>query len=514
MKKIFYFILLFLLLSSPKKVYASAALELSNLTLDLASEGFEYLGNLGSGSTGYLPVLFTGNPLNEEYITNTLHGDPDTLYSADNQFAFVRPLSTSEQNYLNNENQTFFDALNQQLSTANMYYAEIDNGYFTAKCYVDSNGDIVYTDSNGDNPCIDVKHGGFDVTEYDWAEAYSDIFDYIKEHEYMYASSGINTSRGSYYCFSGIGTKGNNNSAMVMAYCPYVYVPGTRLNYSNSTGLIIGIYTNDPSLVQVSISNATPSTYNPIFQTGPFTFGANTYNYYFNFNAITFNSSKPKSGTVSDWLSGNTNNCNFGNKNLTRSPSLASSQYDVAQYSPVWENGDFVQVGQSYGVSSLRSYADAVSTPDSKVYNPDFVAGNAISATNYPYSIAIPDDVALSPSVDYPDTMTFDPALTYPLDDTIDPSLITPNIPIISDLQNKFPFSIPWDIATILHGLEATRTTPYINTTITIPGINYQWHIEYDLSAFNDLAALFRTLFLIAFILGLAYFSYEHFFGS
>ena len=60
MKKIIYFIILFLLLSSPKKVYASAAIELSNATLDLASEGFEYLGNLGSGSSGYLPVNKTG----------------------------------------------------------------------------------------------------------------------------------------------------------------------------------------------------------------------------------------------------------------------------------------------------------------------------------------------------------------------------------------------------------------------------------------------------------------------
>lgn len=512
MKKIIFFIILFLLLSSPKKVYASAALELSNSTLDLASEGFEYLGNLGSGSSGYLPVLFTGNPLNEEYITNTLHGDPDTLYSADNQFAFVRPLSTSEQNYLNNENQTFFDSLNQQLSTANMFYAEIDNGYFTAKCYVDSNGDIVYTDSNASNPCIDVKHGGFSVSEEDWRDAFQEIFDSISQNGYIHSSSNLNTSRGSYYIFCGVSSKGANNSGLVMAYCPYIYNPNTHLNYNSSTGMIVGVYTNDPSFIQVSTSNGKPENYNPVLQTGNFTINNKTYKYYFNFNALT--NLRTRSGTVSDWLAGNAYNVCFGYNNLSRSPSLAGATSDVIQYQPVWENGDYVQVGQSYGLSNLRDYAGSISQPSAKVYNPDFDATSSITTTNYPYSVAIPDDIALSPSVAFPDTMTFDPALTYPLDDTIDPTLITPNIPIISDLQNKFPFSIPWDIASILHGLEATRTTPYINTTVTIPGIDYEWHIEYDLSDFDDLAALFRTLFLIAFILGLAYFSYEHFFGS
>lgn len=97
---------------------------------------------------------------------------------------------------------------------------------------------------------------------------------------------------------------------------------------------------------------------------------------------------------------------------------------------------------------------------------------------------------------------------------TINGSDLTDGLPVLNNLQKRFPFSIPFDIYNLLTGLSAERTTPYINTDIVIPGINYTWHFEYDLHAFDDTAALFRTLFLIFFIIGLAWLSYDHFFGS
>lgn len=88
------------------------------------------------------------------------------------------------------------------------------------------------------------------------------------------------------------------------------------------------------------------------------------------------------------------------------------------------------------------------------------------------------------------------------------------DIPILSNLEKRFPFSIPFDIYNLLTGLAVERETPYIDTTINIPCVNYDWHIDYDLSAWNGVASLFRTLFLISFIIGLAWFSYDHFFGN
>lgn len=91
---------------------------------------------------------------------------------------------------------------------------------------------------------------------------------------------------------------------------------------------------------------------------------------------------------------------------------------------------------------------------------------------------------------------------------------ISNGIPILSNLEKRFPFSIPFDIYNLLQSLNDERVTPYIDETVVIPVVDYEWHIQYDLSEFDDIASLFRTLFLISFIIGLAYFSYDHFFGS
>lgn len=97
---------------------------------------------------------------------------------------------------------------------------------------------------------------------------------------------------------------------------------------------------------------------------------------------------------------------------------------------------------------------------------------------------------------------------------TLDPNEITDGLPILNNLSKRFPFSIPWDIYNILSSLSSERETPYIDTYVTIPAVNYTWHIQYDLSDFDDIASLFRKLFLISFIIGLAWFSYDHFFGE
>lgn len=98
--------------------------------------------------------------------------------------------------------------------------------------------------------------------------------------------------------------------------------------------------------------------------------------------------------------------------------------------------------------------------------------------------------------------------------DTLDPTLITGDVPILSNLKNRFPFSIPWDINKMLSSLQSDRQAPVIDSTIVFPVINYEWHVVLDLSYFNSSAALFRKLFLILFIVGLAVFSYSHHFGS
>ncbi len=91
--------------------------------------------------------------------------------------------------------------------------------------------------------------------------------------------------------------------------------------------------------------------------------------------------------------------------------------------------------------------------------------------------------------------------------------ILPENIPILSNLEKRFPFSIPFDMYKMLKGLSVPRETPVIDISFTIPRANIDWVIYYDMAPFDDTAHLFRILFLISYIIGLAYFSYDHFFG-
>lgn len=99
------------------------------------------------------------------------------------------------------------------------------------------------------------------------------------------------------------------------------------------------------------------------------------------------------------------------------------------------------------------------------------------------------------------------------------PEITNPNeYPLLSNLEKRFPFSIPYDIKNMISLLSAPRETPYIDEDIEIPnlvsGQPIIWHFEYDLHEFDDTAELFRKLFLILYVITLAYWCYDHFFGS
>lgn len=97
---------------------------------------------------------------------------------------------------------------------------------------------------------------------------------------------------------------------------------------------------------------------------------------------------------------------------------------------------------------------------------------------------------------------------------SIDSEEIGDNLPLLNNLSKRFPFSIPWDIKSLIEGLTVTPEAPHITGDIPFGPLNYIYHFDLDFSDFDDTAALFRKLFLVTFIIGLAWFSYDHFFGS
>lgn len=71
------------------------------------------------------------------------------------------------------------------------------------------------------------------------------------------------------------------------------------------------------------------------------------------------------------------------------------------------------------------------------------------------------------------------------------------------ELKDKFPFCIPWDIAGFLTALQAEPEAPAIQGTIDL-GPAGEHEINLDLSDYDEAAAIFRIVELIAFAVGLA----------
>ena len=137
-----------------------------------------------------------------------------------------------------------------------------------------------------------------------------------------------------------------------------------------------------------------------------------------------------------------------------------------------------------------------------------------------------------STSLDYPYTGTWDstldgigaiawaPSTDIPIADT---NVIAPTLPgttdtdipkvkdftgegsqLSFDWKGVFPFCIPFDLIKFIQCFCAEPEAPNFEIPVNIPKI-YEGNIKVNLSDFDDVAALCRTLFDILFILGLAY---------
>ena len=73
------------------------------------------------------------------------------------------------------------------------------------------------------------------------------------------------------------------------------------------------------------------------------------------------------------------------------------------------------------------------------------------------------------------------------------------------DWKNVFPFCIPFDLITFIKCLCADPEAPKLDIPFNVPIVNYKGTIKIDLSKYDDIAKLCRTLFDLLFILGLAY---------
>lgn len=138
-----------------------------------------------------------------------------------------------------------------------------------------------------------------------------------------------------------------------------------------------------------------------------------------------------------------------------------------------------------------------------------------------------------STTLDYPYTGTWDstldgigaiawaPSTDIPIADT---NVIAPTLPgttdtdipkvkdftgegsqLSFDWKGVFPFCIPFDLIAFLKCLCAEPQAPKIDIPFNVPIVNYKGSVSIDLSKYDEVAALCRTLFDLLFIVGLAY---------
>lgn len=138
------------------------------------------------------------------------------------------------------------------------------------------------------------------------------------------------------------------------------------------------------------------------------------------------------------------------------------------------------------------------------------------TATDFPYTgtwdntLGKIGAIAWNPDIDVPiaDTKIIAPTITpdgKPNTDKKVDDFDGEGGQLIFDWKNVFPFCIPFDLITFIKCLCADPEAPKLDIPFNVPIVNYKGSIKIDLSKYDDIAKLCRTLFDLLFILGLAY---------
>lgn len=417
-------------------------------------------------------------------------------------------------------NWTIVNTSNINVTTNDKIYSvKMDNGYFTGYVYVDENGNILsYTNDLG-GQLLQVKYGGSIKTSDDWKNLYESTATQIYDANFnLYDNPSLIQGDTSYYYFIGQDYASYPYVAQEL-YIANQYQPGVVVPVKISDGSHIGAwYTNNLDLFNYKMVYGDDNRWKA-FKVYPGTYRQDNVSYTYQVNYSGYISNK---NTYQNWLNGNGNlTCNFANYGTEYSSTLYNNASSSVAFKPLQlpEGSQVINYNYYYDYDAIQRLETQLNNLTQQL-NSQFNNQNQLSENNFPFyypannlsidASELPFSQPVTPPVSNPNV---NPEINNPYED-LDPSSINDTIPIISGLQNKFPFSIPWDIYNLLHGLEVPREIPVLNFEIEIPVIDYTWTPSIDLTMYDGTAELFRTLFLIIFIIGLAVFSYNHFFGS
>lgn len=182
------------------------------------------------------------------------------------------------------------------------------------------------------------------------------------------------------------------------------------------------------------------------------------------------------------------------------------------------DNIYYIVFVEPYEVSDTVNYDKLVNQHITRNYNynTEYNVSYPSTINNYPITInntSVPD---YSPTVNYYTTINnyYNSPQINDTNQNIQDETPPTTVPLLSNLEKRFPFSIPWDLKALFDGMISEREAPCFSWSLYIPYIDYTWNVVIDFSMYDTQARIFRTCFLILFIVGLAKFAYSHYFGS
>lgn len=520
MKKIFWFLILFLLLSSPFPSKA-AGFVLDPTSISTIESGAQSLLNSGFGSQGILPMYGELETFSLPFENgNISSSDAVTIGSAYE----VELVDDETKETLMEDHPLYYPLSNNQDYASyegDVYLVTFDNGLISGHAYVTEDGKLISSTHDVGGVYLNYKLGGFDKTISDFQTMYKTAGDQIKNTSLTVNSNFQNVSNSSYFWWMGSSVSSQPAGAW-QVYIVNQYIPGLIVPATNS-GYISSWYTNNPSLISYKqthyYQNDPQYAENRLsITTGNFTKNGYSYHYQVTYNGYVGEyivNGQPVLHDYNAWANGQISSVNYW---FAQTGLVYNASYDFANaksFVPIDTSRHSIDVtdGSYYDYSALEEIDSLINWDPT--LNPDFDNTGAISYDNYPYDFPVDD--TLDPSA-YPLPGGVEIPYTGPAvgENTGDlaGSIAGDQLPVINNLFKRFPFSIPWDIQAIIAGLSAEQEAPHLEGDIPFGPLNYVYHFDLDFSDFDGTAALFRKLFLITFVIGLAIFSYDHFFGS
>lgn len=518
----FFILIIFL----PIKVSAEALPELSQAALEVIEGGMGDLIEAGASYKGLSPytdgIIASYEILSEIIVQVGNIGEGSlALHTCTADDCVVRSLTSSEIDELeNNSYVNFYNRNGDLVSYDDVYKVFYDNGYLSGSAYVDQYGDILYYEMGGNvlqRQAVNIIFGGNIVDWEDWNNFYELMSDNISANNGSYNFvNGVNLSDKSVWYLSLGGTYHGQPdwaTSVIVQNCNLqgvsIVVPSGN-NLSSAT-----VFYNDGAdiYIQYLLDQYTP----------PISNGDYYYNGFHYTHRMDFGGAYTRNENINDFYRWRYEGYDVYNRlfgigegnflQVADLTYLPKKPYAFKLLQP--PNGsEFPALDEGEAVD-IDDLPEIITEPQTNpIPNPNYDPSSPIDPNNYPLYNPSNIPLIVSPSpLPYPVVSPVEPGLGTDIGQ-VTPEGLNTNIPIINDLRYRFPFSIPFDIHDMIQGLVVTREAPHFEWEIYLPIIDYTWEIDFDLSIWNSQAAIFRTCFLILFIIGLAYWAYNHFFGT